>query len=170
MPYNKEKVILVDENDNKVGTGEKLEIHQRGILHRAFSVLLFNQKGEILLQKRAKTKYHSAGLWSNTCCSHPRPDKDIKLEAERRLKEEMGIECDLKEAFKFIYKVKLGELIENEVDHVFFGDFDGRPKPKKKEVEDYKWINLNELRKDVNKNPKNYTYWFRIILKKINAD
>ena len=158
------KIILVDKKDNKLGAGEKLKVHREGKLHRAFSIFIFNSQGEILLQKRAKTKYHSAGLWSNACCSHPKVNKNIKDEAEKRLKEEMGIKCSLKEIFSFVYRANLGNLIEHEFDHVFVGEFNGNPKPNKKEAEDWKWINPKELKKDFKKNPENYTYWFKIIL------
>lgn len=164
----KEKVILVNEKDHEIGTEEKIKAHKEGKLHRAFSIFIFNKKGELLIQKRAKSKYHSGGLWSNTCCSHPRPGEDLKEAANRRLKEEMGIETDLKEVFSFIYKAKLGDLIENEFDHVFFGQFEGTPKPDRKEVEDWKWIKISTLKKDIKKNPKKYTFWFKAILKKRN--
>jgi len=157
-------VIIVDKNDNQIGTEEKIAAHRKGLLHRCFSIFLFNSKGELLLQKRAKGKYHSGGLWSNTCCSHPRPNKNLKKEAQRRLKEEMGIEVDLKEIFTFIYKAKLGDLIEYEFDHVFFGEFDGNPKPNPEEAEDWKWIKTEKLKKDVKENPDKYTHWFKLIL------
>lgn len=164
----KERVILVNEKDKKIGTEEKMKAHQEGKLHRAFSVLIFNKKGEMLIQKRAKTKYHSGGLWTNTCCSHPRPKETLKKAVKRRLKEEMGIECkDLKKIFSFIYKVKVGNLIEHEFDHVFLGKFEGNPKPNKKEVEDWKWISPKELKREMKKNPQKYTPWFKIILKKM---
>lgn len=163
----KKEIILVDENDNEIGTGEKLKVHRDGKLHRAFSILIFNSKGEILIQQRAATKYHSPNLWTNTCCSHPKPNEILKKAIKRRLKEEMGIKSDLNEIFSFIYKVNLGNLIEYEFNHVFIGRFDGNPKPNKKEVKDWKWINLKELQKDLKENPEKYAYWFRIILDKI---
>jgi len=159
-------VALVDKKDREIGKEEKIKAHKEGKLHRAFSIFIFNKKGELLLQKRQTGKYHSPGLWSNTCCSHPRPGKDIKKEAERRLKEEMGIKANLKEVFSFIYKAKVGDLIEYEFDHVFFGKFDGKPKPNKKEVKDWKWQNLKDLKEDIKKNPQKYTPWLRIILTK----
>ena len=161
-----EEIILVDEKDKEVGTGKKLKVHQNGKLHRAFSIFIFNSKGELLRQKRSKHKYHSGGLWSNTCCSHPRPNHDLKKEAKRRLKEEMGIVCDLKEVFSFIYKAKVENLTEYEFDHVFVGKFDRKPEPNKEEVEDWKWIKINELTQDVAKNPEKYTHWFKVALKK----
>jgi isopentenyl-diphosphate delta-isomerase len=161
------KVILVDKKDNQIGVEEKRKAHLKGKLHRAFSIFIFNKKGEILLQKRAKSKYHSAGLWSNTCCSHPGENQNLKEEAKRRLKEEMGIECDLKEIFSFIYKAKVGNLIEHEFDHVFLRKFNGNPRPNKYEVEDWKWINPLKLKKDIKENPERYTYWFKLILEKV---
>lgn len=163
----KEEIVLVDEKDNQIGTGEKLETHQTGKLHRAFSVFVFNPKGELLLQKRAFSKYHSPGLWTNTCCSHPWPDKNIKDEAERRLKEEMGFECDLKETFSFTYKASLGQLTEHEFDHVFIGEFSGVPIVNEEEVAEWKWIEQAELKKDVKERPEKYTYWFKTIIDKV---
>jgi len=161
------KIILVDKKDNEIGVGEKLKVHQEGKLHRAFSIFIFNSKGEMLLQKRAKTKYHSPGLWTNTCCSHPGPNKNLEEEAKRRLKEEMGINCQLKEIFSFIYKVNLGSLIEHEFNHVFIGKFNGKPIVNAKEADDWEWINTKELKKDVRKNPEKYAYWFRLILDRV---
>ncbi|MDI6591476.1 MAG: isopentenyl-diphosphate Delta-isomerase [Patescibacteria group bacterium] len=162
-----EKVILVNKKDKMIGVEEKMKAHLQGKLHRAFSILLFNKKGEILIQKRAKSKYHSSGLWTNTCCSHPRPKETLEKAAKRRLKEEMGITANLKKAFGFIYKAKLGNLTEYEFDHVFLGRFDGEPKPNKKEVENWQWVKLADLEIDIKKNPQKYTPWFKIILKKI---
>ena len=163
-----EKVILVDKNDKEIGREDKIKAHREGKLHRAFSIFLFNKRGELLIQKRAKSKYHSPGLWSNTCCSHPRPDRELEDEVKRRLKEEMGIvECDLKEVFGFTYNLKVGDLIEHEFDHVFWGTFEGNPKPDPAEVESWKWVNLIELKKDIKENPGKYTAWFKIILDKV---
>ena len=164
------EVVLVDEKDNQVGTGEKLKVHREGKLHRAFSILIFNSKGEILLQKRAKSKYHSGGLWSNACCSHPCPGELLEEAIHRRLKEEMGIDCELKKLFSFIYKVKLADLFENEYDHVFLGRFDGVPSPAKDEADGWQWIDLEKLKQDVKKNPQNYTYWFKLILLRLNLN
>jgi isopentenyl-diphosphate delta-isomerase len=164
------QVILVNKKDTAVGIEEKMKAHSQGKLHRAFSVILFNKKGEVLIQKRAKSKYHSPGLWTNTCCSHPKPGEDLKEAATRRLKEEMGISCNLKEVFNFIYRAKLGSLTEHEFDHVFLGRFDGKPKPSKKEVEDWQWTKLTDLGADIKKNPQKYTPWFRIIFKKIKKE
>ncbi len=161
-------VILVDVNDTEIGVEEKITVHKKGKLHRAFSIFIFNSNKELLLQKRSMKKYHSAGLWSNTCCSHPQPNSNLKKEAEQRLKQEMGINCKLKKSFSFTYKIKFENgLIENEFDHVFIGEFNGEPKPNKDEVCDWKWISLYELKKDIKKNPQNYTYWLKICLDKI---
>lgn len=159
-------VVLVDKSGKEIGKEEKLKAHQEGKMHRAFSIFIFNKKGELLLQKRAESKYHSSGLWSNTCCSHPRTGFDLREEAKKRLKEEMGIEADLKEIFSFIYKKKVGDLIEHEFDYVFIGKFNGNPKPDKKEVGGWKWINKNYLERDIKENPEKYTPWLKIILNK----
>jgi isopentenyl-diphosphate delta-isomerase len=167
MKEREEKVVLVDEKDKEIGIEEKIKAHREGKLHRAFSIFIFNSKGELLLQKRAKSKYHSGGLWSNTCCSHPRPKETMEEAVKRRLKEEMGIECEFKFFDKIIYKAKVGDLIENEIDYIFVGNFDGNPKPSKDEVEDWKWIKLDDLKDDIKKNPEKYTPWLKIILSKV---
>lgn len=160
-----EKVVLVNRNDERVGTKEKLKAHQNGAsLHRAFSIFIFNSEGKLLLQKRAKSKYHSGGLWSNSCCSHPRPNESLEEATKRKLKEEMGFTCDLKEIFNFIYKEKVGELTEWEFDHVFVGVCDPDPNPNPKEVSEWKWVSLEELKRDLEKNPDLYTPWFKIIM------
>src|SRR6478609_9161542 len=160
-----EHVILVDQDDNAIGTMEKMEAHRKGLLHRAFSVVIFNSKGEILLQKRAKSKYHSGGLWTNACCSHPLPDESMEVATQRKLKQEMGIDLKTEYAYKFIYCTHLDSgLIEHEYDHVFTGVFDGEPIINTQEVEDWKFIPLDQLRLDVNLNPEKYTYWFKLIL------
>ncbi|MBA4146192.1 MAG: isopentenyl-diphosphate delta-isomerase [Azospira oryzae] len=160
-----EYVILVDEADNETGIMEKMEAHRKGLLHRAFSILLFNTKGEILLQKRAVKKYHSGGLWTNTCCSHPLPQESVRHAAKRKLWQEMGIDMQPEYAFKFIYKTGLDhELIEHEVDHVLIGLFDGIPNINPDEVEDWKFVNVNELKKEMIKHPDHYTYWFKLIV------
>jgi isopentenyl-diphosphate delta-isomerase len=163
-----ERIILVDEKDSEIGTGEKLEVHEQGKLHRAFSIFVFNQKGELLLQRRAKGKYHSGGLWTNTCCSHPRAGENLEEAVHRRLKQEMGFDCPLKEVFSFIYRVRFDNgLYEHELDHVFIGRFDGKPDPDPEEAEGWKWVSLEELKRDVQKNPENYTYWLRASLEKV---
>lgn len=161
------KVILVDEKDREIGWEEKIKVHKDGKLHRAFSIFIFNSKGEILLQKRAETKHHSPGLWTNTCCSHPTPGKNLIDEATRRLKEEMGIESNLREIFSFIYKSNWGDLTEYEFDHVFVGKFDGTPALNKEEAEDWKWIKPEELKRDIKESPEKYTYWFKLILDRV---
>jgi isopentenyl-diphosphate delta-isomerase type 1 len=163
----KTEIILVDKNDEIMGKGEKLWVHQRGKLHRAFSIFIFNSAGEMMLQQRAKSKYHSGGLWTNACCSHPRMGRKLENEIKKRLQEEMGIKCRLKEVFSFIYKAKVGDLIEHEFDHVFIGRFDGEPKINKEEAEDWKWISPEELKEDVKNNPKKYTAWFKRVFKKV---
>jgi isopentenyl-diphosphate delta-isomerase len=160
-----EKVILVDPQDNAIGTMEKMEAHKKGLLHRAFSVVIFNSKGEMLIQKRAHTKYHSAGLWTNACCSHPMPGEAIEDATRRRLLFEMGIDLSTHFAFKFTYKVSLDHgLIEHEVDHVFTAVFDGSPSVNPDEVADWKFVDLSSLKTDVRQNPQHYTYWFSLIL------
>jgi len=162
------EVILVDENDNVIGTGEKIKTHQEGKLHRAFSIFVFNSKGQLLLQRRAKSKYHSGGLWSNTCCSHPSPGESLEEAVHRRLKEEMGFDCELRGIFSFTYKVKFDDdLFENEYDHVFIGKFDGNPNPNPEEVDEWKWIDLEELKKGIRENPDNYTYWLKQSIDKV---
>ena len=164
-----EKVILVDEQDNVTGTMDKLEAHQKGMLHRAFSVFIINSKGEMLLHQRALNKYHSGGLWTNACCSHPKPDETIEEGAKRRLKEEMGIETDVQSHFSFIYKVSLdNNLIEHELDHVLLGVYDGQVNPNKDEVMDFKWVQPEIIAKDVTDNPTNYTAWFKLVINKVN--
>lgn len=160
-----EYVILVDEQDNEIGKMEKMEAHQKGVLHRAFSILLFNSKGELLLQKRSEKKYHSGGLWTNTCCSHPQPGERIDQASRRKLMQEMGIDFQPDYAFKFIYKTSLDhQLTEYEVDHVLIGQFDGTPEINTEEVEEWKFIDLALLRNDIEKRPELYTYWFKMIL------
>lgn len=158
-------VILVDEQDNEIGYSEKLKAHQTGILHRAFSVLIFNSKGEMLLQKRASNKYHSAGLWTNACCSHPRPNEAMLIAVGRRLNEEMGIETQPTFAYKFIYETELdNNLIEHELDHVFIAHYNNAPNINAEEVADWKFASVNSIREDVDINPERYTHWFKLIL------
>jgi isopentenyl-diphosphate delta-isomerase len=158
-------VILVDESDNEIGYLDKLEAHQKGMLHRAFSVLIFNSAGELLLQKRAAHKYHSSGLWTNTCCSHPKPNERMVDAVQRRLQEEMGIECETKFAYKFLYRAELDRgLIEHELDYVFTGICDDKPVINAHEVADWKFISLAEIRKDLVKNQEAYTFWFKEIV------
>lgn len=164
----KEFVILVDENDNEMGVMEKLQAHREGKLHRAFSVFIFNDKGELLLQQRALSKYHSAGLWTNTCCSHPRPNETIKDSANRRLFEEMGLSCDLVIKTNFMYKAVFDNgLTEHELDYVLIGRTNQDPVINTEEVENYKWQSISGIREDMKLNPGNYTAWFRIALDKV---
>src|SRR5438270_6566556 len=148
-----------------VGVEEKLKAHLSGVLHRAFSIFVFNTAGQLLLQKRSGAKYHSGGLWSNTCCGHPRLGESIKDASRRRLWEEMGFGCELRKCFQFIYRAKLDDgLFEHEYDHVLVGKYDGVPYPDRGEVDDWKWGDLMTLRLDMQENPEKYTYWFRISL------
>ena len=159
-----EFVVLVDQNDQKLGLMEKQQAHVAGLLHRAFSVFVFNSKGELMIQQRAASKYHSPTLWTNTCCSHPRDNETYEQAAHRRLEEEMGFDCELEYKFNFIYKAHLeNDLIEHELDHVFIGTFDDEPKLNPDEVMAYRWVELDDLKKDMEKNPQNYTAWFKII-------
>jgi isopentenyl-diphosphate delta-isomerase len=164
MPANiaEEKVVLVNEQDEAIGVEDKARAHLRGVLHRAFSVFVINAAGELLLQKRALTKYHSQGLWSNTCCGHPRPGEAIGEAARRRLREEMGFDSSLTELFEFVYRADLEDgLIENEYDHVLVGRFEGIPAPDPAEVAEWKWAELTALSADLKVHPESYTYWFR---------
>lgn len=162
-------VVLVDKDDKEVGIEEKLRAHQNGgHLHRAFSIFVFNSKGETLLQRRAIGKYHGGGLWTNTTCSHPRPGEGIIDAAHRRLKEEMGFDCEINEVFNFVYRADMGNgLTEHEYDHVIFGRFEGKPKPNPDEVSDWKWIKLESLAQDVDKDPAKYSPWLKIAMDKV---
>ena len=160
-----ESVILVDVNDDEVGVCEKLEAHQKSLLHRAFSIFIFNHKNELILQKRALKKYHSGGLWSNTCCGHPKPNEETLVAAKRRLIEEMGIYCELEFKFSFIYKIGLNNnLFEHEYDHVFIGETNQIPVLNPEEVSEWKTITMAELKNDLNKNPDHYTAWLKLCL------
>jgi len=162
----KEKVVLVDAEDREVGLAPKLEAHRAGTLHRAVSVFLFNGEQALLLQRRAATKYHSAGLWSNTCCGHPRPGEVPLMAARRRLMEEMGIECDIFPALRFQYVADVGNgLMENELDHVFFGYFAGAPAPVASEVAETRWVRVLELLADIRANRARYTPWLGLALR-----
>jgi len=142
---------------------EKLEAHQKGVRHRAFSIFIFNSKGEMLLQKRALRKYHSPGLWSNACCSHPFPSEEIQVAALRRLQEEMGFTSPIEEAFHFSYNISFENgLTENEIDHVFVGKYDGELSANPEEIADYTYRSMEEIRQDLIDKPERYTAWFRI--------
>jgi isopentenyl-diphosphate delta-isomerase len=163
-----DQVILVDTNDNPIGIMPKLEAHEKGQLHRAFSVFIFNSNAELLLQQRAFEKYHSGGLWSNTCCSHPAPGETINKAAPRRLLEEMGISCELKYEFNFIYKANFENgLIEHEFDHVYFGFSDATPIINKEEVNDWKYSSLSSLIDDIKKTPSHYTVWLKDCIERV---
>jgi isopentenyl-diphosphate Delta-isomerase len=160
-----EHVILVNEQDEAIGTMEKMEAHRTGVLHRAFSILLFNSKGEILLQQRALGKYHSGGLWTNTCCSHPLPGETMEAATRRKLYQEMGVDLQPTFAYKFIYRATLDhDLIEHEYDHVYTGFYDGEPAINRDEVADWKYMDLLLLREDMRLHPADYTYWFKLIV------
>lgn len=162
---NQIEVILVDDLDNVIGQMEKMEAHQKGLLHRAFSVFVFNSNNELLLQRRAFGKYHSEGLWTNTCCSHPLPGEVNHSAANRRLKEEMGMTCTLVESFSFIYYAELdNNLIEHELDHVLIGRSDEKPTLNKDEAIDFKWLSLDEITKEIEIQPELYTFWFKRII------
>lgn len=166
---SEEMVILVNEKDEKIGLMPKMEAHEKALLHRAFSVFIFNDKNELMLQQRAFDKYHSPGLWTNTCCSHQR-DGEGNIEAgKRRLMEEMGFETDLKESTSFIYKAPFDNgLTEYEFDHILTGCFNGKPNINAAEVANWKWMPLNDVKKDITLNPSSYTEWFKIIFDKYN--
>ena len=164
----RDHVILVDQSDQEIGKIEKLQAHKEGLLHRAFSVFIFNDEGELLLQQRAEDKYHGATLWTNTCCSHPQINEDLTTSALERLSYEMGFRCELKKIFSFIYKADVeNELVEHEYDHVFIGLYNDDPKPNPLEVSAYKWANIETLRADVHAQPENYTIWFRNIWERV---
>ena len=166
----KEYVVLVDEYDRELGTMEKMQAHLEGKLHRAVSVIIFNSKKQMLLQKRAAGKYHSAGLWSNTCCSHPRPGENPGDAAKRRLYEEMGIKCELQKMFTFTYQIKFeNNLSENEFDYVFAGICDDVPLPDPAEVSDWKFTDISSLENQLKENPKQFTEWFKLIFKRMNT-
>ncbi len=160
--FTEERVVLVDEHDTDVGTGEKLAVHQSGALHRAFSVFVRDQSGRLLLQRRATTKYHSPGLWSNTCCGHPRPGEETADAANRRLREEMGFTCPLRHVGSFTYRAVLGNgLVEHELDHVFAGTFNGEPTPHPSEASAYRWITLGDLEQEMAGAPEKFTAWLK---------
>jgi len=160
-----EQVILVDTNDQPVGAMEKMQAHRQGALHRAFSIMIHNSKGEVLLQKRAQGKYHSGGLWTNACCSHPNPGDEMLAAVQKKLKHEMGMEVLPVFAFKFMYRADVGNgLTEHEYDHVYMGTSDESPEINKHEVQDWKFMDTASLFEDVANRPGVYTPWFRFIL------
>ncbi|MGO1751278.1 MAG: isopentenyl-diphosphate Delta-isomerase [Psychroflexus sp.] len=160
-------VILVDKNDQELGLMEKIEAHEKALLHRAFSVFIYNDKGELMLQQRALGKYHTPGLWTNTCCSHQIKGETNIEAGQRRLQEEMGFTTDLKETSSFIYKAPFDNgLTEHEYDYMMVGYYNGEPDVNPEEVNAWKWISLDDLKLDIDENPKDYTAWFKIIFEK----
>jgi len=162
-----EKVILVDQNDEQIGLMPKMEAHEKGLLHRAFSVFVFNDKNELMLQQRAHSKYHSPGLWTNTCCSHQREGESNIAAGKRRLQEEMGFSTELSDTISFIYKAPFDNgLTEHEFDHILVGNFQQEPKLNLEEAAAWKWMALEDVKKDMIDNPSLYTEWFKIIFDK----
>lgn len=160
----REEVILVNEHDEPQGLMEKMEAHEKGLLHRAFSIFVFNQNNQLLLQQRALSKYHSGGLWTNTCCSHPRAGETVEEAAHRRLQEEMGFDCELTKLTHFIYRAELDKgLIEHELDHVLVGRWQGNPKLDPEEASCYVWMDVDAVEADIASHPEKYTAWFKII-------
>jgi isopentenyl-diphosphate delta-isomerase len=160
-----EYVVLVDKHNNEIGLMEKQEAHEKAMLHRAFSVFIFNSTGELMLQQRALTKYHSGGLWTNTCCSHPRAGETTISAAHRRLTEEMGFDCELTEKFHFMYQTPFENgLSEHELDFVYTGIYNQNPLINKEEVASYKWIKMPDLISEINTYPERFTSWFQLIL------
>jgi len=163
-----EEVILVNDADEEMGTMEKMEVHQKALLHRAFSVFLFNSNNEMLLQQRAMTKYHSGGLWTNACCSHPRPGETVESAASRRTLEELGIRPVLRKAFSFTYRAEFDNgLTEHEFDHVFVGRFEGALFPDPEEVRDTCYMGMKDIREDLLSHPSKYTEWFKIAFQQV---
>ncbi|MDR2231058.1 MAG: isopentenyl-diphosphate Delta-isomerase [Flavobacteriaceae bacterium] len=159
-----EKVVLVNPNDDVLGVMEKMQAHQNGLLHRAFSVFLFNQEGKMLLQQRSATKYHSPNKWTNACCSHPRENETYLDGAKRRIHEELGINCELEEKFHFIYKADVGQdLWEHELDHVFIGTYNGEYQLNPDEVSAIRFVTMEELDEEIANKPELFTEWFKII-------
>lgn len=166
-----ENVILVNEKDEPIGAMEKMEAHEKGLLHRAFSVFIFNTNNEMLLHQRAASKYHSGGLWTNACCSHPREGETTEQAAHRRMMEEMGFDCEIEEQFSFIYKAELDKgMTEHEFDHVFTGIYEGPIKPNSEEVESFRYISMDNLQRELNDYPHHFTEWFKIAIKQFLAE
>ena len=164
----KQQVVLVNEKDEPIGIMEKMEAHQKGLLHRAFSIFIFDSKGRMLLQQRAAQKYHGAHLWTNACCSHPFPDEELKEAAQRRLQEELGFTTDLHEIFSFIYKARVeNNLIEHEFDHVFAGEYDSKIQPNPTEVSDCYYETIDQIKKNIENEPSKFTSWFKMALPEI---
>lgn len=166
---NDEYVILVNNQDEEIGTMPKMEAHEKALLHRAFSVFILNGQGEVMLQQRAANKYHSPNLWTNACCSHQRRGESNVAAGKRRLQEEMGFQTELKELFSFIYKAPFDNgLTEHEYDHVMLGYYDGEPDLNPREAAHWKWMKPEEIKKDMAENPSGYTVWFRMIFKRFH--
>lgn len=164
QPSMTERVVLVDEQDREIGTEDKLEVHRQGRLHRAVSVFVFDGGGRLMLQRRDDDKYHCGGLWSNTCCTHPRPGETAQAAAMRRTVEEMGFTCELAWQFAAIYRAEVSaDLIEHEYDHVFVGHFDGEPVPHPTEVSDWRMVAPNALSEEMAREPDSFTPWLRIL-------
>lgn len=162
-----DELILVNAEDEEIGYGEKAYVHEKGLLHRAFSVFIVND-GKMLIQKRNRNKYHSGGLWTNACCSHPRKGESLKEAVHRRLEEELGIDCDVEELFDFMYRTVFAEnLYEYEFDHVFLADYSGSIELNREEASEIKWIDLQELKEDIVRRPEKYTSWFLIAVNKV---
>ena len=171
MTDEQEQVVLISELDEVIGEAGKLDVHRTGQLHRAFSVVLLDDDGRVLLQQRAASKYHSPGLWSNTCCGHPRPGEQTVDAAQRRLHEEMGIACDLVPSFTFVYRSELGhDLVEHELDHVFVGRTALTPRPNRMEVDAWRWIGIDDLRSWMDLQPRDFTVWFPAVMGKLLKD
>ena len=160
-----DEVILVDDQDRVTGSMEKLQAHRRGLLHRAFSIFVFNDRFELMLQRRSSRKYHSGGLWSNTCCSHPVTGESLLDAAHARLRHEMGFDCSVREVFSLTYRADVGAgLTEHELDHVFVGSYNGQPRPNPAEARDWRWMDLSLLRQRIETHPDEYTAWLKLIL------
>ncbi|MCB1870587.1 MAG: isopentenyl-diphosphate Delta-isomerase [Gammaproteobacteria bacterium] len=159
------EIVLVDTSGNQTGTMEKMEAHRSGRLHRAFSIFIINSQGDLLLQQRSGTKYHSCGLWSNTCCSHPAPGETLFQAAHRRLREELDFDCELREIFSFTYRAEVGNgLIEHELDHVLLGVYDGAFQPSPDEIQACKWTSITELIDEISVNGEAYTEWLKLVI------
>lgn len=162
-----ERLILVDGDDRAVGVGEKMRVHRDGVLHRAFSIFVFDQAGRLMLQQRATGKYHSGGLWSNTCCGHPRDGEATEAAAHRRLGEEMGFDCELRSVARIVYRIEVSQgLIEHEYDHIFVGRYDGRPRPNPLEVRDWAWRSAADLDAALRDRPQDFSGWLRYFLER----
>ncbi len=170
MHGQEDYIVLVNDQDEEVGSMEKMEAHRKGLLHRAFSVFIMNSKGEMLIQQRAEGKYHSGGLWSNACCSHPRKGERTEEAAHRRLQEELGFDCELRPLFTLKYCAEVGEnLIEHELDHIYIGNHDGAPEANKDEVKNYQYVTIHRLEQWIAERPEEFTYWFRLALPEFNV-